>query len=442
MSPTLRGFPYFEVQFRKDGAPADVAETDAVRTFLAASAVTDLIVFSHGWNNDVPEARALLDRFFSHVRSVADGGSVPLAGRSFAIVAVLWPSKRFSERDRVAGGAASLGAPEGTAALAAQLDDLQGVFDDPAADGRLEQAKTLLAEIEFNPAAQRQFADLIRSMLPRDGEEPDDDASDQFFAASGDELIGRLGRPVLPGPPSGPGGGAASLDGGAAAFNPLAGAGQFVSGVRAGAERLLNYATYWQMKNRAGLIGRGGVNALLRDISAAQPSLKLHLVGHSFGGRLVTAAVLGPAGAAPLRPASLTLLQAAFSHYAFAQRYDAEHDGFFRAVVAGGRVTGPIVVTCTANDEAVGILYPLASMIAGQVASALGDRNDPFGGMGRNGAQKTPEATDGKLLAMGGDYRFAAGAIFNLSADAVIKNHSDIAHDEVAYALLRAVAVT
>jgi hypothetical protein len=98
--------------------------------------------------------------------------------------------------------------------------------------------------------------------------------------------------------------------------------------------------------------------------------------------------------------------------------------------------------TYTVNDEAVGLLYPLTSMIAGQVASALGDRDDRFGGLGRNGAQHTPGASDGTLLAVGGAYEFAAGKIFNLQADQVIKDHGDIAHDEVAHALLRPVAMT
>lgn len=435
MSSTLHGFPYLETQFGKDGKPVDAAHAATVAAFLSAQPVTDLFVISHGWNNDIPEARALFDRFFARVRAVLDGGSVPLAGRQFAVVAVFWPSKRFTESDRIPGGAASFGAPTATEALSTQLDALHGVFDDPAADGALTEAATLLGELEYNPAAQRQFADLIRSVLPRDSDERDDDASDQFFTTAGDELMRRLSRPMLPGPVPG-------SSGGAAAFNPVAGLGRLASGFGAAAERLLNYATYWQMKSRAGAIGRGGVNGMLREIHAAQPALKLHLVGHSFGARLVTAATFGAAGAPPVRPASLTLLQAAFSHYAFAQSYDAVHDGFFRGVVSGQMVSGPILATCTVNDEAVGTLYPLASMVAGQIASALGDRNDPFGGLGRNGAQKTPEASDGRLLAVGGAYQFAPAKIFNLVADDVIRNHGDIAHDEVAYALLRSVAVT
>ena len=88
------------------------------------------------------------------------------------------------------------------------------------------------------------------------------------------------------------------------------------------------------------------------------------------------------------------------------------------------------------------VAYPLASRIAGQDASALGDANDRFGGMGTNGAQHTPESVNGTMKAVGGAYTFEKGKIYNLDADAIIEDHSDICHDEVAFALLKAVAVS
>jgi hypothetical protein len=135
-------------------------------------------------------------------------------------------------------------------------------------------------------------------------------------------------------------------------------------------------------------------------------------------------------------------LQAAFSHYGFSERYDGSNDGFFRKVVADKVVSGPTLITCTENDLAVGKAYPLASLLAGQEAAALGDKNDKYGGIGRNGAQKTPEASDETLLKVGGAYNFKAGKIYNLNSDAIITGHSDLAHKEVAYALLNAVATT
>ena len=100
------------------------------------------------------------------------------------------------------------------------------------------------------------------------------------------------------------------------------------------------------------------------------------------------------------------------------------------------------MITHTKNDRAVGIAYPLASRISRQQASALGDQNDPYGGMGRNGAQHTPEVDAdavSELLAVGRVYAFAPGRVYNLRADQFISSHSDVTGPQVAYAVLNAV---
>jgi hypothetical protein len=111
-------------------------------------------------------------------------------------------------------------------------------------------------------------------------------------------------------------------------------------------------------------------------------------------------------------------------------------------VLSEHKVSGPILISHTRNDRAVGIAYPLASRLRRQNAAGLGDENDPYGGMGRNGAQHTPEAVPGTLLPVGGAYDFQGGKVYNLQSDEFIGGHSDIAKDEVAFALLTAVART
>jgi hypothetical protein len=112
--------------------------------------------------------------------------------------------------------------------------------------------------------------------------------------------------------------------------------------------------------------------------------------------------------------------------------------GFFRAVLGDKRISGPIIITHTKNDRAVGIAYPLASRIAGQNAAGLGDQNDPYGGMGRNGAQHTSEADNLATMGLPGTtYTFRPGGVHNILAD-VITDHSDVRRIEVAYAVLTA----
>lgn len=134
-------------------------------------------------------------------------------------------------------------------------------------------------------------------------------------------------------------------------------------------------------------------------------------------------------------------MQAAFSHYGFAEKYDRNLDGLFRNTITNKFVAGPIVITHTRNDDAVGIAYALASRLAGQVASALGNKDDFYGGLGSNGAQKTPEAIDSLMLEMDGNYIFTPGGIFNLKADRFITGHSDICKPQVVKALIAAMFI-
>jgi hypothetical protein len=440
----LSGIPYGEVQFTKDGAIHDNGEVEDALQLLATTGATDLFVIAHGWNNEMDDARRMYEAFFQRMRELLDTGRVAgAAARTYAVLGLLWPSKKFAEESLTAGGAASLEEPDSDDALAQQVGHLQELFDDPDASTRLDRARQLIPRLDDSPESRRQFAELVRGLLSPAARD-EEDASTTFFELPPEDLMDRLGEPVLADdllPTAGDAGGAADVDLTGAAAEPAAAGFRdlFRGGPRAAARNLLNFTTYYQMKDRAGRVGQGGAHEVLLRVRAAQPGLRLHLIGHSFGARLVTAMIVGGNGRAPLQVNTLSLLQAAFSHNGFALHWDGSRDGLFRRLVTDGMVLGPVVVTCTRNDQAVGVAYPLASRIARQTASGLGDKNDPFGGMGRNGAQHTPEATDGFLLPVGQEYDLRPGRLHNLNADDFIANHSDICKNEVANAVLSAV---
>jgi hypothetical protein len=434
---TVSGLPYFEIEFTKDGSVDDVAEVTDLRDYLEKPNATDLMVISHGWNNDMNDARKLYAKFLACLRRVLDEKAVSgLADRSFAVLAVLWPSMKFAVDDLIPSGAAAAASVVTPVLVKKQLDRLESAVD-TAGKSKIKRARALLPSLPNDPKAREKFADLIRSALPKSAAEVDD-ASKAFFDRKGGDLMERLSKPVGVPAPRPTRGGAASI--GRVTGGAAGGIGDALSGVLSGVRNLLNYSTYYLMKERAGTVGRGGLNSVLRDLKKARPDLRMHLVGHSFGGRLVTAAADGPAGKPSLSFDTMALLQAAFSHNGFAVKFDGSRNGGFRSVVSAHKVRGPIIITHSKNDKAVGVAYPLASRIAGQDASALGDAADRFGGMGTNGAQHTPESVDGMLKAVGGAYSFADGEVYNLDADAIIADHSDICHDEVAFALLNAVA--
>ena len=118
-------FPAFELAYDTGGHLVDPSsETDLIQWLLSdGKQTTDLIFISHGWNNDMNEARQLYASFFAAMASVQKTQNVATQ-KKFAIGAIFWPSKRFADSDLIPGGAAALG-PSLAAQLNAQLDQLK-----------------------------------------------------------------------------------------------------------------------------------------------------------------------------------------------------------------------------------------------------------------------------------------------------------------------------
>ncbi len=435
----LSGFEFLPLEMTKKGAVHDAAQKAAILAKVRETGtgrITNLIVLSHGWNNDMAEARALYQELLANMAGL--NAAPQDLTKTTAVVGVFWPSKKFADEDLIpAGLAAGAGGTASSkkrgvtaAALKQKLEGLKGTFD-KADKTALEKAKKLVDLLDDSPKAQKEFVKLIRALLPPSSE--NSDASKQFFKVKPTALLESLSAPIVEPKkaPKGTGGIAstsAGTTGGVLGFQDI------LSGITAGAWRFLNFATFYQMKERAGVVG-SGLNKVLKEVRAARPDLRIHLAGHSFGARLVTAAVAGPA---KIAPSSMTLLQGAFSHNGFTSKFDGKKDGFFRSVIKENRVAGPILITHTVNDKAVGLAYPLAVRISGDNSRGLGDRNDTYGGMGRNGAVKMApvEFAELTLLPVGGVYNFAPGKVHNLKADAFVSSHSAVRGRECAYALL------
>lgn len=400
-------YPYAEIEFEKDGSIHDLAQVRAAVDMVRDSGATDVLVLSHGWNNNMPAARALYSTLIDNMDDVRP--QVPAAaGRTFAVIGILWPAIQWA--DEIAGGGAGVADP--AAALAAQITDR--VDDDAAAE-----LAALVEDLDTSAAARARYLEILRGLLPTEGADGDDPPPEAF--TQGDvETVFELARS------SGGLTGAPAAVGGAAGFS--------LGGFLAAARNLLNVTTYYTMKARAGTVGTRGVAQVLDAVAEDVPTVRIHLVGHSFGARALTSAAL--VTRAPIH--SLSLLQGAYSHYGMAQNWDGRGtDGIFRAVPA--RLGGPLIVTHTKNDKAVGLAYAIASRLARQAGAGLGDSSDVYGGIGRNGALKTPEALPADTLRdVGTAYVFAPRRVSNLKADDFISGHGDVAGRQVAYAVLTA----
>jgi hypothetical protein len=410
------------------------ADVDKLLRELPGKDLTDLFVFSHGWNNDQRQARRLYDLYFGQVPGLLSrAGSAARAGW----LGVVWPSKRWADEPEPTagadgGGAAGLGDGDGAAPPPPDpvlVEDLKDVFDGQERQAALDELARLLEERPEDPAALARFQALMKELAgePDAGPAGEDQGELALLTDDPEEVFGRFADAV---PQTGEGG--------------AAGIGDTFGRLWNGAKEALRQLTYFEMKKRAGVVGREGLGPLLGRIHQADPDVRIHLIGHSFGARLVSFALAGLPDPANSPVKSLYLLQGAFSHFAFADALpmDRSRGGALKGMAA--RVDGPLVASFSVHDTAVGKLYPLASLSSRDDAAGLEDRLYRWGGIGHDGAQAV-DATVTALAPVGAGYTFQRGRFLNLDGNAIINRgqppsgaHSDIFHPELVWAGLAA----
>jgi hypothetical protein len=440
--------PPLQIQFDADG-DINADQERQLHDALNQLGATDLLMFSHGWNNTPTIATQLYEAFFARVKALFElhGRS----GRTVAYLGVYWPSILWSDEpipDFQPGKVVDLGA--GTGGAAGGVGPPQ-VFDpppppDPELAAQIREAfptsvhhqvDELLSLITDRPDDEkhlrraRQLVQQIASTAGPDGDgeqgnrlpfaaEPDPDTKlFADFTAALDELDVETGG-----------------GGGAAGF------GDVVGRLWHGAQEVLRTLTYWQMKNRAGVVGENGLGPLVGRLRQQHPDLSIDLIGHSFGARVVSYALKGaPAGEPAVR--SVTLLQGAFSHFAYAATlpFDTNRSGALNG--QQDKASGPVTACYSRFDSAVGVMYPLASLLKGEDAAAADEPLYRWGGIGHDGHQKgVPELA---LQQPGSHYDFAGNKLVNIDAQRVVREgrppsgaHSDIIHDELAWVVLDA----
>jgi hypothetical protein len=415
----INGLAYYEVDFNADGTlnTASGGGDGGLPAAVAAGGITNLFVLSHGWNNGVDSARDLYQAMFS---LLADQLGEHLS--SSAAVGVIWPSLLFPDDDPTTAPPV----PSTGAQLAAALT--------PAFPGQQQQLATmgnLLDQQPQDPAALSQFHQLANGLVTTPPQGVEDTGEAALLTAD-----------------------TATAFGHAAAMAPQAqsaaqGIGNPFTGLWNGAREVLRTMSYYEMKNRAGVVGQHGLGPLLAGLSGPAGAPRIHLMGHSFGARLVSYTLAGlrdnqTGAASPVK--SLTLIQGAFSHFTFASSlmFDASRAGGLAG--DGSRVDGPLLATFSAADRAVGWWYPAASMLAGQDSESASDLVFRWGGMGHDGYQQTPTPTAVVMAPQGKPYEFQTGNFYSLDANAVIcanqspisGAHSDIRHPQVLWAVVSA----
>jgi hypothetical protein len=431
---------------------------------VAASGVTDLFLFSHGWGTAQNQAEALYATMFPLIRTAAQG--VPGLGK-LGFGGIYWPSLWFpptpatppaqsdaTQADDTATGPLSAGTAAVTGAqIAASLAPGFGPQDQATLTqvGQLIDAGQAMtaqgAPDDVKTQHLQQISQLIKSLVPTL-----DDSADSPAEDSGELAL------LLTDNPAADYQQAAAVFGSIQAGDSTEGIGDWFSAAVNGAKDALRVFSYYTMKARAGTIGQSGLGPLLAALNAQSPgtqssgtrapATRVHLIGHSFGARLVSFALSGVGASADSPVTSLSLLQGAFSHWSFS---GADGNPFGAPGALHGfddRVHGPLTATFTSFDWAVGVWYPKSSFLAGQSLSA--EAADPWGGLGADAFQPAGTTVTVTMPAGGGlSYGFTPGTFYRVDANAVINDtagepfagaHSDIKKLPVAQAIVAAAA--
>lgn len=444
--PEMSVTPYWELTFDADG-DVDTGQRDALLDGLVRRKVVDLVVFAHGWNSDRSGATRLYSRFFAPFPALAPHAKLGYVG-------VLWPSMRFSDEPIPDFKPVPAVAPSRPALDKQTRHALLEVF--PGRAVLVEQLARLLEQRPDEGASLEEFGRLVRLLVEVPPQGPQGAFTADTLAEGVPEgtpgmlcgdtvrVCAEFAAALAEVEASGTSADTTSGDASAVRTGAVVRAPQAWDG----AHELLRQATYFAMKRRAGTVGERGLGRLLGQLASEAPAVRVHLVGHSFGARLVSFALRGlPRGVRTVK--SVTLLQAAFSHYAFAPRLP--HDARASGVLNGQekRVDGPLVCCHSRHDSALGTIYPLASRMAGDSRAVLGLSVNSllgakWGALGYGGIQavkgtRSFELTDALRV------RLPASGCVNIDAAAVVRRggapsgaHSDICHEELARVVLAA----
>lgn len=409
-STPFGGLPFEWITFSASGEL-----TSPPPTLLQDPTITDFIILSHGWNSDYPGALRVYEPLLSGVNRALLAAP---SDRTYAALLVLWPSKQFGASQE-APAAATVSSRSPLRATDVSEDVLGHFVEQFAAfagadPGRLMERAQAAIESQFEPNVSAALLNDVRDALGWQALDSELEADAARFTPDNAGVLLR-----------GLSGDRRYRFGGAREQRSRH------QGPRIGVSLLFNSATFWGMKNRAGEIGRGIAAHVLAPVQASGAA-RIHLIGHSFGARVVTSAAYHAADASKLQ--TLTMLQGAFSHNALAP------GGAF--VNAHRKIAGPTLITCTHNDRAVFQAYAIASHLSDDSSRRLGGADDPFGAIGANGAQGIPrDLAAPSPTCMDDPIVWTPGKVHNLNSDHCITDHMDVTNARISGIVASALAV-
>ncbi|WP_234685099.1 hypothetical protein [Bradyrhizobium monzae] len=317
------------VRYDQDGSCCSPETREACIDAVAASGDRPVILFSHGWNNDFNDATDLYRRFLVEFEKVQQ--KHPLKGGEPMFIGVTWPSIWLPLEKGPKMSADPTGAFDGAA------KSIADTITDPTDRARFHG---LIGSSSLNLQDARDLARLLSGILQTGNDEgPPVAAADEANMLEAFKAIEELE----------PGEDYDDIDrirrvDGPGTRQPREAA---AAGYSLDPKNILRLASLYLMKGRAGTVGSKGVSSLVADI-LGRTKASLHLVGHSFGCKVLLSA-LAENNPPPRKIGSILLLQPAISHLAFADTIPGrDGPGAYRTAFA--MVERPIFCTYSAHD--------------------------------------------------------------------------------------------
>lgn len=446
----LSSFDFQEIQIDLHGNIQ--SGVDELVQHVNEQGVTDVILMCHGFRNDESDARRLygdfLQTFIQNQRTPTVSGQ--LSSRKFDVGGIFWPSMIFTEPHNSQGTALAISDDESSQQRLSQMK--AGLDED--GQSQIDKMISLIPQADVDGDAQMQVSNALIRIVAGLPVEADNECRAAFANATPESLINAFSSDPLDTVAVGAvAGGAMGIPGLDDETLSVGQAQSFLGTIAGFVPKFLNLTTFLLMFHRCGDVGANGISQIVRRLKTKPKAVRVHLVGHSLGGRAVTACVKQLTVDPAITVDSMLLLEAAYSHFGLSKEGTTaggvNHPrGFFRDVIEKQAVKGPILATHSDKDSVVGFAYTSMAAVSLNNSRAFGDESSPFGGIGRNGVLDVPEAVNEDLMLPGQAYVFSPTKIHNLNGSRLVDgkpligSHGDVTNPAVTWAFASLVATT
>lgn len=420
--------PYYIIPYDKRGICEGPLTLQHLLNSVKQDAYTDIFIFSHGWNNDWTVATGRYEDFMKGYMKMRRDNNLPMPENyKPLLIGIFWPSTAlvFTENEIGPDIAAT-----DTTVMDEMIGEKQSVIRELADEIKNDDDASDFYELIQKDALTKEEAIKLAEITKVFYQNGDDEL--QFNEPFSNDEILSIWESSASQPTSF--GDFGTVGGGDTSDPQAAGFGDLIK--KLDPRNILRTLTVYQMKDRAGKVGAYGVNKLLRELLNVSSS-RVHMIGHSYGAKVVLSAV-SFGDNLPRKVESLLLLQPAVSHLCFADIVPGTtRSGGYRPAFA--RVNKPILTTFSIHDSPLTKTFHLALRRKddlGEVSiAAVGEPPSKYAALGGYGPRRCGERII-DIHDVNNPYDLNVNNhVIGLRGDRTIKGHGDISNSSTWWAL-------